>query len=272
VEVVRDGDSEFAGSIPDVYDEYLVQLIFEQYAADLAERVRRARPTDVLEIAAGSGVASRAIAKVLDPGASFVVSDLNGPMLARARSQQPDPDRIIWMEADCLDLPFETDEFDMVVCQFGAMFFPDRIEGYSEVRRVLRPGGLFLFNMWDRIEENDFAFEVTAALAELFPDDPPQFLERTPHGHYEEAVYRAELFHARFEDVSVDVLEAVSKAPNPSAPAIAYCQGTPLRSEIESNDPLGLDRATRHATEALATRFGSDEIIGRIRGFVVSAS
>jgi ubiquinone/menaquinone biosynthesis C-methylase UbiE len=272
VEVVRDGDSKFAGSIPDVYDEYLVPLIFEQYAADLAERVRPVRPTDVLEIAAGSGVASRAIAKVLDPGASFVVSDLNGPMLARARSQQPDPERITWMEADCLDLPFETDEFDMVVCQFGAMFFPDRVKGYSEVRRVLRPGGLFLFNMWDRIEQNDFAFEVTAALAELFPDNPPQFLARTPHGHYDQAVYRTELPRAGFGNVTVDVVEALSTASNPSIPAVAYCQGTPLRSEIEFNDPGGLEKATRHATEALVTRFGSEAVQGRIRGFVVAAS
>ncbi|MGI9586232.1 MAG: class I SAM-dependent methyltransferase [Acidimicrobiia bacterium] len=265
-------DSEFLGSIPDVYDEYLVPLIFEQYAENLAERVGKIRPTDVLEVAAGSGVASRAIAGVLDADASFVVSDLNGPMLARAQSQQQDPDRITWREADCLDLPFDTDQFDLVVCQFGAMFFPDRITAYTEVRRVLRDGGVFIFNMWDRIEENDFAFEVTAALAELFPDDPPRFLERTPHGHHDRSVYQLELSQAGFGEVSVEVLEAVSTASGPSAPAIAYCQGTPLRNEIEAIVPDGIEMATQHAAEALGSRFGEEAVSGRIRGFVVVAS
>lgn len=265
-------DWEFAGSIPDAYDEYLVPLIFEQYAADLAERVQRVDPNAILETAAGSGVASRAIAKVLDADATFVVSDLNPPMLDRARLRQQNADRVQWHQADCLDLPFATGEFDMVVCQFGAMFFPDRVRAYREVRRVLRHGGAFVFSMWDRIEENDFAFEVTSALAVLFPEGPPRFLARTPHGHYHEDVYRKELAEAGFDLVTVEAIEAVSTAPNASIPALAYCHGTPLRTEIEALNPDGLDDATQHAADAVEARFGSGPVSGRIKGFVITAT
>jgi len=269
--VVESLDSEFGGSIPDVYDEYLVPLIFQSYAEDLADRVARIDPKTVLEVAAGSGVATRAIVGVLDEGARFVASDLNPAMIERARSMQADADRVQWRQADCLDLPFSDDSFYLVVCQFWAMFFPDRVRAYSEVRRVLRNGGVFLFNMWDRIEENDFAFEVTAALADLFPDDPPQFLPRTPHGHYREDTYRHELSAAGFRDVNVDAVDEISRASDPTIPAIAYCRGTPLRNEIKALDPGCLAEATAHAGRAISARFGTGEVEGRVRGFVITA-
>jgi len=264
-------DSRFEGSIPDVYDDYLVPLIFESYAQDLADRVASLDPRAVLEVAAGSGVATRAIAAVVDEEASFVASDLNSPMIERARSMQTEPDRVEWRQADCLELPFDDKSFDLVVCQFGAMFFPDRVRAYSEFRRVLRNDGVFLFSMWDRIEENDFAFEVTAALANLFPDDPPRFLPRTPHGHYREDTYRQELSAAGFTDVAVEAVDAISLASDPSIPSMAFCHGTPLRNEIEALDAEGLAVATTHATTAIAARFGVGEVEGRIRGFVITA-
>jgi ubiquinone/menaquinone biosynthesis C-methylase UbiE len=151
-------------------------LIFEPYAADIARRAESLSPSAVLETAAGSGVVTRALAPRLSPGASYIVTDLNQPMLDYAASRQPPDGRIKWRQADALALPFEIAAFDLVCCQFGAMFFPDRISGYREARRVLKPGGHFLFSVWDRIEENVFADDVTNALAEIFPNDPPRFL------------------------------------------------------------------------------------------------
>jgi len=269
--VVESLDSRFEGSIPDVYDEYLVPLIFESYAQDLADRVARIDPRSVLEVAAGSGVVTRAIGDVVDSEARFVVSDLSPAMIERARSMQADPERVEWRQADCLDLPFGDDSFDLVVCQFGAMFFPDRVLAYSEIRRVLRMGGVFLFNMWDRIEENDFAFEVTAALSDLYSDNPPRFLPRTPHGHYRDDIYRQELSAAGFADIEVEAVDGISVASDSSIPAIAYCHGTPLRNEIEALDAGGLAAATAHASAAIAARFGIGEVEGRIRGFVITA-
>ncbi len=145
---MTESDKLFAGSIPEFYDTYLVPLIFEAYANDLAERAAAQAPKTVLETAAGSGVVTRAMAPRLASDARYIVTDLNQPMLDHAASKQASDDRITWRQADALALPFEDATFDAVLCQFGVMFFPDRIRGYGEARRVLKPGGRFFFNVW----------------------------------------------------------------------------------------------------------------------------
>jgi ubiquinone/menaquinone biosynthesis C-methylase UbiE len=268
---MSDADKVFAGSIPDIYDEYLVPLIFAVHAADLARRVAALDPADVLETAAGSGVVTRAVAPVLGPQARLTVTDLNQPMLARARRMQGDDPRLDWRQADALDLPFGDSCFDAVLCQFGAMFFPDRVQGYAEARRVLRPGGRFLFSIWDRIETNEFADAVTRAVGELFPGDPPRFLARTPHGHGDTGVIRKELEAAGFRDIAIETLTGTSRAPSSRHPAVGYCQGTPLRNEIEARDPARLDEATGHAARTIASRWGEGPVAAKIQGHVITA-
>ncbi len=254
-----------------VYDELLVPLIFEPYAADLVERLLRVGARSVLEVAAGTGVVTRVMAERLDPSTTIVGSDLNQPMLdhaARVGTARP----VRWQQADVLDLPFDEGAFDAVVCQFAVMFFPDRVKALGEIRRVLRPGGTLLFNTWDRLETNEFAAVVTEALGEFFPDDPPRFLARTPHGYFEEDVIRQDIANAGFAaPVAIETLEARSRAASHVTPAVAYCQGTPLRDEIEMRGQGRLDEATAHAAEAIAERFGRSEVDGRIRGFVITA-
>jgi ubiquinone/menaquinone biosynthesis C-methylase UbiE len=263
-------DRTFAGSIAEIYDRYLVPLIFDSYALDLASRLAEANPLDVLETAAGTGVLTRAIASRLPADARIVATDLNQPMLDRAKARQSDG-RIEWKQADALALPVENQSFDVVACQFGVMFFPDKVQGYLEAWRVLKPGGRFLFNVWDRISENEFADTVTEALVAVFPHDPPCFLARIPHGYHDVERIRAELNAAGFSDLSVDAADHRSKASSPHDPAIAYCQGTPLRSEIEARDASRLQEATDQAAEALAGRFGRRHIDGHIRAFVITA-
>jgi ubiquinone/menaquinone biosynthesis C-methylase UbiE len=264
-------DELFAGSIPDIYDRSLVPLIFEPYALDLATRVQTVEPRHVLEIAAGTGALTRALAARLSPRARILATDLNQPMLDRAKTRQAEDARIDWRQADAMSLPFEARHFDVVTCQFGVMFFPDKKQGYREARRVLKPGGQFIFNVWDKISENEFADVITHALAGFFPNNPPRFLARTPHGYHEPDRIRDELTAAGFTHVSVDAVDAVSKASSALDPAIAYCQGTPLRNEIETRDASRLKDATKHAAEALQRRFGSGPIEGRIRAFVITA-
>jgi SAM-dependent methyltransferase len=178
---------------------------------------------------------------------------------------------IEWKRADALALPFRDERFDVVACQFGVMFFPDKIQGYKEARRILKPGGRFLFNVWDRISENEFADVVNEALSAFFPRDPPCFMARTPHGYHDVERIRVELNAAGFSKISVEAVHDSSEASSPLGPAIAFCQGTPLRNEIESRDASGLEDATKHAADALARRFGSGAIEGRIRAFVITA-
>jgi ubiquinone/menaquinone biosynthesis C-methylase UbiE len=268
---MADSDPVFAGAIPERYDTLMVPLIFEVYAADLARRVAAGRPRAVLETAAGTGAVTRALAPQLPADARYVVTDLNPPMLAHAARRQGPDARIEWRHADALALPFDAAAFEVVCCQFGAMFFPDRVAGYAEARRVLRPGGRWVFNVWDRIETNAFAHEVTEALAGLFPHDPPRFLARTPHGYHDAALIRDELARAGFAEVALETLTFSSQAASAREAAVAYCQGTPLRNEIEARDAGALLAATDLATQAIAARHGNGPVTGRIQAHVIVA-
>jgi ubiquinone/menaquinone biosynthesis C-methylase UbiE len=268
---MSEADKVFAGSIPEFYDTCMVPLIFEVYAADLARRVAATAPRRVLETAAGSGVVTRALAPLLASDAAYTVTDLNQPMLAWAMSRQGADDRIAWQQVDALALPFPDASFDAVCCQFGAMFFPDRVAGYREARRSLAPGGRFLFNVWDRIETNDFPYIVTEALGRLFPRDPPAFLARTPHGYHDVAAIDADLRAAGFEDIEIITLTETSRASSARAVAIAFCHGTVLRNEILARDPGGLETATEHAARALAAAHGEGPVSGPIQAHVVVA-
>ena len=269
---MAESDKEFAGSIPKFYDTLMVPLIFEAYAADLAQLVAASSPGSVLETAAGSGVVTRALAPKLEANARYVVTDLNQPMLDYAATRQEADSRIEWRQADALDLPFEDASFDVVCCQFGAMFFPNRVTGYVEARRVLKPGGRFIFSVWDRIEDNAFADEVTNAVAAVFPRDPPRFLARTPHGYHDIALIREELSRAGFVDIAIETREKVSRAPLARDAATAFCQGTPLRNEIEARDASLLQFATDRAAQAIASHHGEGPVAGKIQAHVIVAA
>jgi len=223
----------------------------------------------VLELAAGTGVVTRHLASTLGADVRIVATDLNQPMIdcaARIGTVRP----VDWRPADAMQLPFEDASFDAVVCQFGVMFFPDKGRAFAEARRVLRPGGVFLFNVWDGIEENDFAATITDALAQMFPHDPPRFMARVPHGYHDRATISRDLAQGGFAvNPEIITVGAESRAASPRITAIAYCQGTPLRSEIEARGASRLEEATLVAADALTKRFGSGAIDGRIQALVV---
>lgn len=265
-------DRKFGGSVPDNYDRYMVPLIFEPYAADISDRAVAMSPQSVLETAAGSGVVTRHLTKRLPKSVTYVATDLSQPMIDYAASRQSPKARVQWRQADALSLPFADASFDLVCCQFGAMFFPDRVAGYREARRVLRPGGHLLFNVWDRIEENALANDVTNALAELFPNDPPRFLVRTPHGYFNTTQIRADLENAGFTSVVIETKAMQSYASSPRVAAIAYCQGTPLRNEISSQGTAALETATDYVATVLADKYGPGDITAKIQAHIIVAT
>jgi ubiquinone/menaquinone biosynthesis C-methylase UbiE len=271
MKAMLDADKHFTGSIPENYDRHMVPLIFAPYAEDLARRAADLAPAAVLETAAGTGVVARALAPRLSDGARYVVTDLNQPMLDYAADRQGPDGRITWQQADAMSLPFADATFDLVFCQFGAMFFPDRPVAYREARRVLKPGGHLIITVWDRIEENVFADDVTNALAEMFPEDPPRFLARTPHGYHDTAQIRRDLDAAGFAEVAIETRAEQSRAGSPRVPAVAYCHGTVLRSEIEARRPGSLAEATDHAAAALADRHGRGAVAAKIQAHIVVA-
>ncbi|WP_375709870.1 class I SAM-dependent methyltransferase [Bradyrhizobium sp. Ce-3] len=249
----------------------MVPMIFAPYANDLAQRIKSHRPRDLLEIAAGTGAVTTVLATEL-PDTKITATDLNEPMLAQAKTHLAGKANISWQQADALSLPFGDGSFDIVACQFGAMFFPDRVKGYAEARRVIRPDGRFFFNVWDKIEENDFADVMQQTMHLVFPGDPPQFMARTPHGYHDPARIRADLTAAGFRDIAIELVTKRSPAASARDAAIAYCQGTPTRGEIEAQGQPSLEAATERVAEALARRFGNGPIDGKIQALVISAA
>lgn len=266
-----DTDHDFSGSIAQLYEQYLVPLIFDPYAKDLSNRLALLQPSAVLEIAAGTGIVTRHMAAQLPEHVSIVATDLNQPMLDYAISVGTCR-LVTWQQADAMQLPFADGSFDAVVCQFGAMFFPDKVAAFAEAHRVLRPGGTLLFNVWDRIEDNEFSQCVTQAMAGLFPTDPPNFLARLPHGYYDQSAIATALTDGGFTGPIVfETVTVQSSAVSPRIVAMAYCQGTPLRNEIESRDSTILAEATDIATAAIGQRFGLGVVTGKIQAIVIAA-
>jgi ubiquinone/menaquinone biosynthesis C-methylase UbiE len=265
------GDVKFAGSIPDIYDRYLVPLLFQPYADDLAQRLVDLRQGTLVEVAAGTGAVTHTLRQTLPSEVRIVATDLNEGML-RVNSQRASGPSVSFQQADAQRLPFEDGSANAVVCQFGMMFVPDKVAAYGEARRVLAPGGRLLFNVWDSLTHNEVSQMVMRAVAALFPHDPPAFFERTPFAHFDAAQLRADLKSAGFERIEIETVAKVSQAPSAEHVAIGMCQGTPLRSEIEARDSqAGLARATAAATAALQAHFGAGPFENRMSAVVITA-
>lgn len=262
-------DKVFAGSVPRLYQSHMVPLLFEPYAVDMARRVAGQAVGRVLEIAAGTGVLTRHLARALPATVSLVATDLNPPMLDLAR-EMGTARPVQWQPADALDLPFEDACFDLVVCQFGAMFFPDKARAYAQARRVLRPGGRLLFSVWDRIEANHLTQVVQQALAQRYPDDPPVFMARTPHGYADLATISQDLALGGFEGpATTHTLAQRSSAADAQQAAVALCQGSPLRGEIEAREPGGLAAATDQVEAAIRQQFGQGPVDAQMQAHIV---
>jgi ubiquinone/menaquinone biosynthesis C-methylase UbiE len=243
-------DTVFDGSIPAIYDQYMVPLIFEPYAELVAARAKSFAPARILETAAGTGVLTEALHRAI-PEAQIVATDLNSPMLDQAE-RRVRAANIRYQQADALALPFEDGAFDLVACQFGIMFFPDKVAGNREARRVLRDGGRYMLVIWDSVDRNLATKVAGAAVAELYPDNAAAFYERIPFRYHDIALIEHDLLVAGFNDIELETVELRSRAASARDAAIGLTQGTPMRTEIEQRGADALDRATEAAAQALA--------------------
>ncbi|MFO1173979.1 MAG: methyltransferase domain-containing protein [Paracoccaceae bacterium] len=262
-------DIKFAGSIPAFYEQALVPLIFTPYAEDTAARIAARAPRRILETAAGTGILTRALARRL-PEASLTATDLNPAMLEVARGLLPEGQRLVWQAADAMSLPLADGSFDCVACQFGVMFFPDRVKGMAEARRLLAPAGAFVFAVWDSLATNPIVAEIDAALRSQYPADPPDFIGRIPHGYHDPARIEADVRAAGFSKVRIETITHVARVPSARAAAVAWCQGTPMRSEIEARGGP-LDAVTDRVAEALERNRGTGPVESAIQALIVTA-
>ena len=245
----------FKHSTPELYDRYMGPLLFEPYAKVVAERAALLEPGRILETAAGTGIVTRALHGAL-PQAQIVATDVN-PVMLEAAAQRLGSDRVSFQPADAQNLPFDDETFDLVVCQFGVMFFPEKVRANGEARRVLRSNGHYLLVSFDRLERNPVPEAVGTAVAALFPDDPPGYMERGPFSYVDPALIEHDLLAAGFTHVKLETVGLTSRVTARDA-AMGMVLGSPLRSEIERRNPSGLDRVLNAVTSALARWDGND--------------
>lgn len=266
---MADLKASFTGSIPEYYDTCLGPAWFDAFAADLVQRLPAKPPGDVLEIACGTGLVTRRMRERLDPALRLVATDLSKPMLDYARRKLSDRKGIEWREADAVNLPFGDGEFGAVVCAFGVMFVPDKPAVFRESRRVLKEGGIFLFNVWDRIEENPHAAASAEVVEGLFPGDE-EMRFRLPFEMHDPALLRRLLAEAHFQEVRIEKKRLQVERVSARNVAIGLIRGTPRSNLIEKRG-VPLDEVVEKVTAALAKIGGADPYRGPAQAVVVEA-
>ena len=267
---MKDQELRFAGSVPGQYQRLMVPLLFRPYAEELARRAAALQPRRILETAAGTGAVTRALADAM-PEAEIVATDLNQPMLDVA-ADRVRSDRVRFVAADAQALPFPDSEFDLVACQFGAMFFPDRLKAHAEARRVLADGGHYLLAIWDRIEANPLSNAAQQVLIEMFPTDPPLFMQEGPYSYADKQRIEHDLRDAGFSDVSIDTVELRCRSSSAAEAATALCYGTPMGVELDEREPGSLDRAFTDVEKALRRFEGLNGLDAPMSAHIVTAT
>lgn len=262
-------DVRFSGSVPANYEQYMVPLLFRPYAQQLAERALAKRPRRIFETAAGTGVVTAALADAL-PDAEIIATDLNQAMLDVA-AQRLDCNNVSLRQADALDLPFEDGGFDLVVCQFGIMFYPDKVHGNAEAHRVLRDGGQYLLAIWDRIDRNPLCNLAHETMSRQFPENPPMFMKRGPFSYYEPEWIERDLRAAGFGSVGIDTVELRSQSPSAENAARGLTYGSPMGVELEEYGPGALDRVFEEFSRAALRYEGPEGFDAPMSAHVVTA-
>lgn len=265
---MNDVNSNFVGSVPKYYDSALVPIIFIDYAQELVKQVIEQKPMTVLELATGTGVVTRLLRDGLDLECEIFASDLNEPMLEVARQKFKADEAVSFQTIDAMEIPLEDHSVDVVVCQFGVMFFPDKVKSYREVLRILRPGGHYFFNVWDSHAFNPFAAVGQRVVEEAFPDDPPGFYKVPFHYHDVEEIER-DMNDAGFSSVRVERKQIVKAIPSQEAFAKGFIYGNPIGEEIRmrDGDPDAMVEKVRTAMEA---EFGKDPAEMALSAFFVT--
>ena len=264
--MVTEADRRWHDSMPDVYERCLVPVIFRPFAVDLARRVAACGARRVLELAAGTGVLTLELVAA-DTAPEVVATDLNEAMVSAGAVQVP---AASWRQADAMQLPFADGEFDVIACQFGVMFFPDKRAAFAETRRVLTSQGRLLMNTWNALDTHEFQAALVSSLESVFPDDPPRFMESGPHGYADPEVVVADLAAAGLHCVRVETVFLVGHAASIAELAAGYCQGTPLRAGIEARGDLAA--ATARVAREMEARLGSGPVAGRMSAHVIEAA
>ena len=263
--------SAFTGNIPQNYDHYLGPIFFHRCAEDLAVRIAAGQAQQVLEIAAGTGIASRYLRNQLPGKAHITVSDLNDDMLRYAKQKFSSEENISFKVADAMALPFEDGQFDVIACQFGIMFCANKLQTFHEAHRVLRRGGRLLFSIWDALEHNPLPQVTNEVLAEIFDGDAPAFLQ-LPFSYHDQTQIRKDMEKSGFSDVQFNTINSECAFSQPKNAALGMVTGSPLRLEIEQRGDISIDDVVDKVMTRLKSKFGERNCRVPMRWTVMSAN
>jgi SAM-dependent methyltransferase len=258
------GNTCWLDGMPEIYDRCLGPALFAPYAQRLAGIAAARAPQAVLEVAAGTGIVTAELVRTL-PTAQITATDLNPAMVAWAARRVSGP---TWLPADAQCLQFRDASFDMIVCQFGVMFFPDKAKAFTEAARVLRPDGVFVFTVWDTVNTSHFPAALVAGLAEVIPDSPPDFLVRIPHGYHDPDQIRLDVTAGGLVVESIERLVLRGTASSARVIAEGFCYGTPLRFALQERGDIEL--FTEALAEQMTVQLGAGPVEGDLAGYVVS--
>ena len=258
----------FGGTLAEYYDRYLVPLMFAPYAQVVVEHAKGLLPHRVLEIAAGTGVVTEALARILPSDVTITATDLQPAMIERGKAK-PGMERVNWQQADAMKLPFAGSAFDLIVCQFGIMFFPDKRASMHECYRVLRPRGTYLFLVWDDLANmpNSPNWIAAQTVGGMLSREPRTLLAP---GYFDEPTIRADLAAAGFRDVRIDRIARPARASSARDAAVVAVQGSLLRAAIEAIAPSRLDEATNAVEKVMLARFGKGAVEGETKAMIVT--
>ncbi|WP_218916934.1 class I SAM-dependent methyltransferase [Croceicoccus naphthovorans] len=247
-------ETRFSGTVPENYDSGLGPFIFERFAEEMARRASDLHPSSVLETAAGTGIVTRRLRDRIPPQCALIATDLNCPMLDFAALKFDEDESVGIEAADACRLPFDDGAFDVVICQFGVMFFPDRGASYAEALRVLKPGGTYLFSVWGSWNDNPFGRIAYSVGAEFCPNDPPAFY-KIPFSYHDAGRIRSDLKDAGFDEPTIDTLTHRKALDDPALFARGIVYGNPLGEELVERgiDP---DVVCNRMAEALRAQLG----------------
>ena len=260
----------FTGSIPDLYERYLGPLLFEPYARDLAARVRIAAGGRLLELACGTGQLTRHLAAALPSGATIDATDLNEAMTLVGRTRVPSPS-VAWGTADATALLFDDATFDGACCQFGVMFFPDKVAAARQARRVLKPGGTYWLNAWSTLADNPLARIANETAARLLGGETPPFL-RIPYGYGDRDQIAADLRAGGFPTIDIETVDVEAVAGSAADVAIGFVQGTPMVNEIREHRGVTPEAVTEAVAAAIAREFSAGPVRAPMRAHVIRAA